>query len=237
VSEENLAPREKLCKRCSQPFKPTGTRQIYCPSCRPAAEKEKTKEWRKKNSEKIRTYSHDYYWQHRDEQRESFHDYYLHNQDKLRHNGRLWRQSSRGIQLQKQAYLRLLNRVDEWTLGFKASRLDKETCVRAERLITETVLPREGYVDVFRCGEAPMPFDALARKDNKEYAIEITLSYHKRISPLLLSLCKHLNLDVLVAFVSPSFKKYKILSVKIPNIIRALDYSVFSKSDAKVKLL
>lgn len=67
---------------------------------------------------------------------------------------------------------------------------------------------------------ASFPFDAIAKKNDQIYGVEITLSFRKRINKHARKLVQFLGWKVLVVFIKPDFSIYRVF--EIPNTLTGI---------------
>lgn len=99
-----------------------------------------------------------------------------------------------------------------WYSGSLPSKPTKETYRDAEQL-GKMILEKEGFINIkytaSLLGER-FPFDYIAEKNDKKYAIEITCGQRKEQTSRLLNSLEIFNLDIIYIFIKPDFSVYFI---------------------------
>ncbi len=92
--------------------------------------------------------------------------------------------------------------------GFRDS--DNPIFRRAEEIAATSILPREGFKDIFWVSEinSKSIFDILARKNGETYAINVTTSYKKHANRQTVEIIEYLGLRHLILFVSPDLQSH-----------------------------
>lgn len=77
--------------------------------------------------------------------------------------------------------------------------------IDSELFAANEVLPKHGFTDILplRPMSVYFPFDILAKKEGKIYAVDVTMHYSKKLDPKKIEFLEYLNLNPIVCFVKP----------------------------------
>ena len=204
----------KRCRSCQRLFSQEIKGQRTCSSCRTEHEREKWRRGSKRKWERIKedparlTSVHETqlrsYRKHRGERIERsirrMKEWEKNHPERVRLNAAKVREKM----------------VREWygevaieQIRRKRSALGK----KGEEITHLKVLPSLGYSEVYKPLNNKYPFDLLARKDGKIWAIEVSTHMRKTVRAHLVSFAEYLGWGILVVLVSPTWRFARVFEI------------------------
>ena len=155
--------------------------------------------WRNHNVPKRIQYRHNY-----------AREYYLKNKEKIIKRTRKWKQMHKEQNTEYiQAWRDTLFEI--WGTTSNITKEKIEVAKKAEHL-TRQILLNEEFYSVLKM-RPNFPFDFLAKKDNKTYAVEVTTYPRRKIPKQLILLLSYLNLKYIIVFVRPTLRDYYMVEI------------------------
>jgi len=159
-----------------------------------------------------------------------------------RENQKRFAKTKKGRALSKRYYLKHkekiktqthLRRLRQW--GTKTEGKFDQKWKIVQNHIAPIILQKEGFKDLFQLTgyNYGFPFDWLAKRNNRIYAIEVTCGINKRVKKSQTKLSEYANWVYTLLFISPDFDKYRIMVFDEPP--NKISLSISSIHPSKIK--
>jgi hypothetical protein len=83
--------------------------------------------------------------------------------------------------------------------------------------IAKRILNIEGFTDLFN-PYSTFLFDYIARKSGQVHFIEVASCFKKRLKQTQLKVAKYLNIPIVILFIRPNLKEYRLIYPKTPDV-------------------